>query len=304
MSGRLQHPHLDLIGLLVVGLAVVVLVMALLSWLITGRALDSVARLTEDAEAIGSGDLGDGLPVPEHDAELARLVAALNRMLDRLHESHATELAFAADAGHRLRTPVATLRAEAELALRETDPAEREAALARIVGDADQLTSIVDRMLARTRSRSQSPEPVLASLAAAEVRWRRQAALRDVALDVRFSPDFPDHLSCHLLLDVAEPVFENAVRNTTEGGAIQVDVRLETGVRPGLVVDVTNAGAPIPANLAPHVFDAWVSGRDASVAGGLGLWLARETSRDAGGDVILLDGAAGTTTFRIRLPTG
>ena len=208
MSEAFNTATSDLIGLLVVGLAVVVLVMALLSWLITGRALDSVARLTEDAEAIGSGDLGDGLPVPEHDAELARLVAALNRMLDRLHESHATELAFAADAGHRLRTPVATLRAEAELALRETDPAEREAALARIVGDADQLTSIVDRMLARTRSRSQSPEPVLASLAVAEVRWRRQAALRDVALDVRFSPDFPDHLSCHLLLDVAEPVFE------------------------------------------------------------------------------------------------
>ena len=52
---------------------------------------------------------------------------------------------------------MATLRAEAELALRETDPAELAAALQRIVADADQLTSIVDRMLARSRAHDHDP---------------------------------------------------------------------------------------------------------------------------------------------------
>ncbi|MEO7423061.1 MAG: ATP-binding protein, partial [Ornithinibacter sp.] len=54
--------------------------------------------------------------------------------------------------------------------------------------------------------------------------------------------------------------------------------------------------------IAPHVFDAWVSSRDASVAGGLGLWLAREAARDVGGDITLVDTEGHTTTFRIHLP--
>jgi nitrogen-specific signal transduction histidine kinase len=69
-----------------------------------------------------------------------------------------------------------------------------------------------------------------------------------------------------------------------------------------MTVHVTNTGGGIPRELAPQIFDAWVSGRDASEAGGLGLWLARETARDAGGDVTLVDPAPGRTTFRVVLP--
>jgi two-component system sensor histidine kinase TctE len=258
--------------------------------------------LTENAETLGPGELGTGLPLPHHDAELARLVAALNRMLVRLEASHATELAFAADAGHRLRTPVAALRAEAELALRETDPAELGAALNRIVGDADRLTSIVDGMLARTRDRTQPAEPVRRVVAVADERWRRQAALRGIDLVVEVAPGVTHELRCRELSDVVEPVVENALRHTADGGTIHVEVCPEADGR--LVVEVRNSGQPIPAELAPHVFDAWVSGRDASVAGGLGLWLARETARDAGGDVVLLDSGDGTTCFRISLNAG
>jgi nitrogen-specific signal transduction histidine kinase len=69
-------------------------------------------------------------------------------------------------------------------------------------------------------------------------------------------------------------------------------------------VVITNQGDPIAASLAPHVFDAWVSTRDASVAGGLGLWLSREMARDLGGDVELVpsDPTDAATTFQVRLP--
>ncbi|MDX6357355.1 MAG: hypothetical protein QOH37_409, partial [Nocardioidaceae bacterium] len=70
-----------LLGLLLGGLTVVVLAMALLSWVLTGRALSSVTRLTESAEAVEPQKLAAGLPLPHRDAELARLVGALNRML-------------------------------------------------------------------------------------------------------------------------------------------------------------------------------------------------------------------------------
>jgi signal transduction histidine kinase len=296
----------DLLGLLLVGLLAVVLAIALLSWVLTGRALRSVTRLTESAEEVRPQDLATGLPVPRHDAELGRLVGALNRMLVRLHDSHATELAFAADAGHRLRTPVATLRAEAELALRGGDPNEQKAALERIVEDADRLTLVVDRMLARTRSRSHRPEPLAEILDDAGVRWRRQAELASIALDLVVDRTLPPGLRCGALLEVMEPVLDNALRHTPAHRTVRIDLHVEPGDGPQagrVVVDLSNPGDGVPADIESHLFDAWVSSRDASTAGGLGLWLARETARDLGGDVTLVTGGPPTTTFRIVLPT-
>jgi signal transduction histidine kinase len=292
----------QLLGLLIAGLSAVVLAMTALSWILTGRALHNVTRIAEDAESVTPRDLASGLPVPHRDAELARLVEALNRMLGRLHQSHASELAFAADAGHRLRTPVATLRAEAELALRETDPAELSAALERIVDDADQLTSIVDRMLARSRAHDHGPELVLDVLAAARGRWQRQAELAEVTLSVRAATTITPTTMCAELAEMVEPILDNAVRHTPAGGAVDIDLHVEPLPGPSLVVRVSNTGEAIPANLADHVFDAWVSSRDASVAGGLGLWLARETARDLGGDITLVHDGPHTTTFQVELP--
>ncbi|MDX6358708.1 MAG: hypothetical protein QOH37_1762, partial [Nocardioidaceae bacterium] len=212
-----------------------------------------------------------------------------------------TELAFAADAGHRLRTPVATLRAEAELALRESDPDELNAALERIVRDADQLTSIVDRMLARGRAREHAPAPVLQALAEAGKRWHRQAELGSIVLSVRIDPGITPQTRCAELIEVMEPIFDNARRFTPANGHLDIDVRLAPDPARGLVVDIANTGPGIATHLAPQVFDAWVSSRDASVAGGLGLWLARETARDLGGDVTLLNTEGDTTIFRIAL---
>lgn len=290
-----------LLGLLVAGLSAVVLAMTALAWILTGRALSTVARITEDAESVGPQDLAAGLPVPQRDTELARLVVALNRMLARLHHSHTTELAFAADAGHRLRTPVATLRAEAELALRETDPAELTAALKRVVADADQLASIVDRMLARSRAHKPEPEPVRDALIQSSTRWRRQAELAQVALGLHIDKHIPSEASALQLIEIVEPILDNALRHTPPGGKIDVDARPATDRPETLVVSISNTGDPIAPDLVEHLFDAWVSSRSASVAGGLGLWLARETARDVGGDIELLD-TPFATVFQVRLP--
>jgi signal transduction histidine kinase len=290
-----------LLGLLIAGLSAVVLAMTALAWILTGRALSTVARITEDAEAVRPQDLAAGLPIPARDTELARLVGALNRMLARLHQSHTTELAFAADAGHRLRTPVATLRAEAELALRETDPAELTAALKRVVADADQLTSIVDRMLARSRAGKPNPEPVRDALIQSCTRWQRQAELAHVALDLRIDKHIPGETRSLELIEIVEPILDNALRHTPRGGKIDIDARPASDRDDTLVVSISNTGDPIAPDLVAHVFDAWVSSRDASVAGGLGLWLARETARDLGGDVEIVEDPL-ATVFRVRLP--
>lgn len=105
------------------------------------------------------------------------------------------------------------------------------------------------------------------------------------------------------LIDVAEPWVDNAIQHSEDGGAVRVVVA-SIGVRgqSAMIVDVSDEGPGVDQDLAPLIFDAWVSSRDASVAGGLGLWLAREQARDLGGDVVLIDTAPGGTIFRVTLP--
>ncbi|MCW2749551.1 MAG: hypothetical protein JWR83_661 [Aeromicrobium sp.] len=289
----------DLLRLLVVGLFSVIMAIVALSWWLTGRALSSVTKLTEEAEAVGAMKLTDGLPVPTGDAELARLVRALNRMLVRLDESHRKELAFAADAGHRLRTPVATLRAEAELALRETDPAEQVKALERIVGDADQLTLIVDRMLARSRSQGEEVVPVQAAVEAAVPGWKRQGAVTNVEVDVHIDDPVGAEVRCSGLIDIVEALVDNAVQHSPHGGRVDIALSLSADT---LHIQVSDQGVGVDPALGPHIFDAWVSSRDASIAGGLGLWLAREKARELGGDVTLVSGSPGATVFSVTIP--
>ena len=133
----------------------------LLAWLLAGRALRTVSELTEEAEAVGLSDIGRGLDVAAGDPELARLVAALDRMLARVAASLERERRFAADASHRLRTPLATLRAEAELALLEGDPQSMKEALRRVIDDADDLGELVNRLLAAHTARRSEPVPVV-----------------------------------------------------------------------------------------------------------------------------------------------
>lgn len=290
-----------LTGLLMVGLGVVILVLALLSWVVTGRTLRRVHGLTESAERVGAGGRQDGMQVPKGDAELGRLVLALNRMVARLHANHLAELAFAANAGHRLRTPVATLRAEAELALLDPDPGRRTSALKQIIADADRLTLIVDRMLARGRPGAQEEVSLPQLLDDTTPRWRRQARFARVDLLVLLpSTNRPRRVPGHDLIDILDPIIDNAIRHTPPSG----NIRIEVGPSPSdqLVVEVSNTGSSVPADLAPHIFDAWVSTRAGSEAGGLGLWVARETARDLGGDVLLVTGFPGSTRFRVSLP--
>ena len=141
-------------------------------------------------------------------------------------------------------------------------------------------------------------------LAAAGGRWRRQAELAGATLYVRAHGDITPTTACAALEEIIEPILDNAVRHTQSGGTVEINlhiVHIEASSEPMLIVNVSNTGEAIPADLAAHVFDPWVSSRDASVAGGLGLWLARETARDVGGDVTVVPDAP-ATTFRVRLP--
>jgi signal transduction histidine kinase len=279
-------------AVVLLGVPLVVVLTGLLTWLVTGRAFRAVTRLAEDADALSIADSSRGLSVQTGDIELGRLVAALNRMLERLNTRYATNLAAAAETTHRLRTPLATLRAEAELALLDDEPAAARVALERIVADTDRLTRIVDRLLAAAGGHSDLRDLRVAAVELAG-EWQRQAAAHARRATVHCTGE--GDVDMTLLRAVADPLVENAIRHTAPDRSVAVTIdRTDRDVR----IRVSNHGAGVPVALRDHLFQPW-TGRS---HGGLGLWLARESARAAGGEVYCEDYGPPMTTFTARLP--
>ena len=100
---------------------VVVIGAVLVTWLLTGRALRPVARITDQVAEISAGTLHERVPQPGTGDEIEELAGTMNAMLDRLEVDDRRLRQFVSDASHELRTPVAVLRSEAEVALRRPD---------------------------------------------------------------------------------------------------------------------------------------------------------------------------------------
>ena len=274
------------------GIPLVVLVSGALIWGVTGRALGTVTRLAEDADALSVSDGSQQLPLLARDAEIARLVAALNRMLTRLNQHYATNLATASETTHRLRTPLATLRAEAEIALMDDDPAAARTALQRIVTDVDNLNNVVNRLLSVAGGRG-DVQNLPETMVGLTDDWRRQAVAQGRTIAVNSAPN--GQVDRTLLKAVVDPLVENAVRHSSPNDNITVDVDVNgQDVR----IRVVNRGDGVPMDVRGQLFQPW-HGR---AQGGLGLWLARESARAAGGDVWCEEPGPPLVRFAARLP--
>jgi signal transduction histidine kinase len=176
------------------------------------------------------------------------------------------------------------------------------AALSQVVADADHLARILDRMLAAdSRADRDPPEQLIGLIPRLAERWRRQAQAAGLQLNVRTAagPDGAAAVSGRELAAIIDPLVENAMQHTPAGGSVEVRV---TANAAEINAQVVNTGSGVAPDLRDRLFEPWVSSRSASSAGGLGLWLARETARAAGGEVWLTDPANGHTAFSVRLP--
>ena len=287
--------------ILLVGLSIVVPLAGLLAWLLAGNALRTVSELTEEAEAVGLSDIGRGLDVAAGDPELGRLVAALDRMLARVAAGLERERRFAADASHRLRTPLATLRAEAELALLEGDRQSMAEALRRVIGDADDLGELVNRLLAAHTARNSEPLQIGVALKTAAERWERQVTMTGSNLTTQLGglEDDDRMVDPHLLRTVIDPLVENAAQHGNPDGRVSVAAAARDG---DLVVRVSDDGQGVDPAVRERLFQPWVTSRAERGGAGLGLWLSQEAARAVGGDVVLVGEEVGATCFEVRLP--
>ncbi len=280
-----------------------------LGWLVAGRTLRPVQRITAHARRASQSTLSDRIDLRGPPDELRELADTFDAMLDRLQAAFEAQRRFSAQASHELRTPLAIMRAEADVALAAPDVSERERLLAEAIRTAtDRSERLVDGLLALARSESTLRDDTrvdLAELVGDVVGEQARAAdLAGVDLDLDLGEaDVTVSGDRALLWRLAGNLVENAIRHNHRDGWARVMVGRE---HDRAVLRVENSGPRVPAEMVEALFEPFRrgvgSGRDRPAGFGLGLAIARTVTVAHGGDVMAEAPTAGGLVVTVRLP--
>jgi two-component system sensor histidine kinase TctE len=281
-----------------------------LVWFALSRGLAPLERMQRRIRERSPDDLS---PINPHDApeELGPLMASFNDLLQRLGTNIAAQKRFIADAAHQMKTPLAGLRTQAELALRETDPQALRRSLEQVVESSERAAHMINQLLALARTENlrnaiQLEETDLAPLAhAVASEWAPEAIRRGIDFGFE-SDDAPAPAAAHpiLLRELLNNLIDNAIVYTPAGG--QVTVRLGREGRETLL-EVEDSGTGIPPEERLLVFERFyrILGTETS-GSGLGLPIVAEIADQHGARVSIADGgpadAPRGTKVTVRFP--
>ncbi|MEU6094808.1 HAMP domain-containing sensor histidine kinase [Streptomyces sp. NPDC047079] len=314
--------RLELVAAVVFGAALAVAGVAGAVWVRwslrpLSRVADTAVRVSEVPLASGEVALPPRAPEGDPRSEVGRVATAFNRMLghveDALTKRHASEerlRSFAADASHELRTPVASVRGHAELALLHPVPVPSEVnrALERIAAESARMGEMVDDLL------------LLARLDAGRPLERRPVDLTRLVLDAvtdaraagpghRWTMELPEEPvtvtgDTHRLQQVLANLLANARLHTPVGTRVVVSLETEGTTA---VLTVHDDGPGVPGDIRPGVFERFTRAdhrrRPDHPGGGAGLGLSIVAAvAEAHGGTVELDSRPGATAFTVRLP--
>ena len=287
--------------------AVAALLGVLMASVLASRITRPITQMTRASEAMTRGQYEQRIEAQGTD-EVAQLAHAFNEMAGEVHRSQRAMRQLMANVSHDLKTPLTSIQgfSQAMLDGLARDPEERRE-LARVIYDeASHMSGMVEDLL--YLSRIESGELALqlddveldALLSATAGRFRYQAETSDVALRLSANGGVV-RADERRLEQVCANLLDNAIRFAPAGTEVLLASRSEGA---SVVVEVHNAGEPIPAQDLPHVFDRFYQGDPARGGGhaGLGLAIVQELVQAHGGDVSVRSNAAAGTTFTVRLP--
>jgi len=247
--------------------------------------------------------------------EIAPLVDAFNELLVRQAQSLGAQKRFIADAAHQMKTPLAGLRTQAELAMRDTDPKQLQRSLAQLVRSTSRTAHLISQLLALARTENLRDAAAMESLdlgplaRAVSADWADEALKRRIDFGVE-NDEAPTPIAGHpiLLRELINNLIDNALRYTPERGV--VTVRTLAGPDE-IVLEVEDDGTGIPEPERDMVFERFY--RVLGVQGdgsGLGLAIVREIAAQHGATVEIHDGArwpaargrGAGTRFAVRFP--
>ncbi len=278
--------------------------LVLLVWFAIGsglKPLDELARLIRlrEPNSLQPIVLSD---LPQ---ELEPVQAALNRMLEQLHQLLAREQRFIADAAHELRTPLAVLKIHAENAMQANEPAERDQALQHLRRGVERATRLISQMLTLARladdqQRQRVPVALLQSCRDAVAELLPLALRRDQELELVSDGSLPEQVemepgSLGMLL---QNLVGNAIQHTPDGGRILISLQQQADQ---LVLRVEDSGSGVaPADRERLLERFHTQGN--SQGAGLGLSIVQRICERHQGTLVLGDSALGGLLVKITLP--
>ena len=283
-----------------IGVPGLMLLSGLLTWLLAGRALKPVRMITERTAAISSGNLGERIPIPSSGDEIATLATTMNSMLERIESDDRRRRRFVSDASHELRSPVAILRSEAEVALRDPDRVDVANLAGGVLGESIRMGAIIDDLLALARHDEGLPSPT-SSIDLDEIVLAEAGRARRVPVDVA-------KVSAGRVMGRADE-FSRVVSHLLDNGARHASSRLAielvtAGDRVILVVE--DDGPGVPDDERDAIFERFTRLDEARArdhgGAGLGLSVVAGVVQRSGGSVRVDGGALGGARFIVDLP--
>lgn len=299
-----------------VAIPLALLLASLGGYFLARKSLAPVVTMGEQAARIGASNLNERIPEPQNNSELGRLARIFNDLLARLDESFAQQKRFMADASHELRTPVAVVCGESEVALSQSTRTadEYRESLAIVNDEGQRLTRMVEDLFTLARADAGEYPLVLAdfyldeSLNECVRSVRSLAAQNDLKMsyqapanEIAFRGDQP------LIRRMVLNILHNAIKYTPTGGEVRVSVKQS---QHQCKIVISDTGPGIPRESQAHVFDRFfradkARSRDDSLNGsgaGLGLSIAKWVAELHGGTIVLDNTNGQGATFVISLP--
>ena len=284
-------------------------ILAVLIWIVVGRALRPLQALSRDVRARSASDLA-ALPFGGLPDEVRPLVSSLNDLLQRLQRAIESQGQFVADAAHELRTPLTAVQLQLQVLQRAESQPERDAALERLGDGIRRSTHLVQQLLtlARQEPGSAAPEKesvdlrALAERVAADFEPLARDKTIDLKLDLRAAVVPGEAEGLRVMLN---NLVENAIRYTTAGGEVRLIVHRDDAEA---TVEVDDTGPGIPEDQRARVFDRFYratrsDSSSESEGSGLGLAIVKRVVDRHSGRIELRTGSSGIgLAVVVRLP--
>jgi two-component system OmpR family sensor kinase len=278
------------------------------------KSLAPVVAMSSQAGRIGAANLHERLAIQNEKDELGHLARSFNGLLNRLSESFDRQRRFMADASHELRTPVAILRGESEVALSQQarSPEDYRESLSVLHHEAERLTRIVEDLFTLTRADAgqyplQPSDFYLDELVVECVHSARTLAqAKKISLTFEGAPESPIRADESLVRRMLLNLLDNAIKYTPEFGRVTVSCQ-RNGKE--YAVNIADTGCGIPAELRPRIFERFFradkarshSENDGGGAG-LGLAISRWIAEAHCGRLELSRSDSSGSTFSAYLP--
>jgi signal transduction histidine kinase len=278
-------------------------------WVVAGRVLRPIGRITAVARDIQATDLSRRIELPGPEDELKQLADTFDAMLARLDAAFAAQRQFIADASHELRNPLAIIRTNVDVALADphADPEDLRHTITVVKRAGDRMARLVDDLLALARRQEpifeHEPVDLGAAVAEASDDFLVPAAARNIVLDRAIGSGVMVIGDREALKRAVANLLDNAVRLAPAGSRI----RLATGSEGDRAwIAVADEGPGIAAEDQAHVFDRfWRADKARSRADGgtgLGLAIVRQIVESHAGQVRLQSKPGVGSSFVIWLP--